>query len=49
MIEVQPILTVNDMPHEIVNNKCPLSINRVGKIGNFCPCLVVAEVRLGLG
>ena len=31
MIEVQPMFIVHDMPHEIVNNNSPLSINIVGK------------------
>ena len=51
MIEAQPMFIVHDMPHEIVHNISPLSINIVGKISNFFHLfegLVIAEVRLCL-
>ena len=38
MIEVQPMFTVHDILHEIVNNNdSPLSLNLVGKVAHFCP------------
>ena len=37
MIEVQPMIIVHDMPHEIVNNNSQSSINIIGKIGSSCP------------